>query len=150
MPDLPPPTLLVSYVVLAFAVIALGAPPLLRRVPRTPQAIGAITGAVAAAYVLATLRTFDPYWTALVAAAVAGPAIFLTIALPEELFFRCVLQGGLEKRWGRPLPALIVASLAFGLMHWNNVDSLKFRIEYCTLATIGGAIYGIAYRYGGS
>jgi membrane protease YdiL (CAAX protease family) len=280
MPDLPP-TMLATVMVLAIATLALGAPPLLRRVPRGPAALAGIAAAMTACYVLASWPRFDPYWTAIVAAttagalfaladvpagaplggtdivvwlllwipfdlrwnkdffggdegiaynwcafylvvlgaiawgrvrelpgfdyrlaprlrdlaptlpayvgvlvlcvpaglatgfvhwpgvnfpatvadglkvsAVAGPAIFLTIALPEELFFRCVLQGGLERRLKRPIWALLVASLAFGLMHWNNSESthglLRLQLVYFGLATIAGVIYGLAYRRGGS
>jgi membrane protease YdiL (CAAX protease family) len=82
-------------------------------------------------------------------ALIAGPAIFLTIALPEEIFFRGVLQTGLERWYGRG-GALVLASLAFGLMHWNNVSELKMQLVYCGLATVAGGFYGLAYRRGGS
>jgi membrane protease YdiL (CAAX protease family) len=82
-------------------------------------------------------------------AAGLAPAIFLTIALPEEVYFRGVLQAGLERPLGRRA-ALFVASLAFGLMHWNNAATLARRIEYCALASVAGLFYGLAYSAGGS
>ena len=76
--------------------------------------------------------------------------LFLTVALPEELFFRGILLKGLEKvstkRW---LP-LVASSLAFGLMHWNNVDGLSMQIVYVTLASIAGLGYGWAYLKSGN
>jgi len=83
-----------------------------------------------------------------------GPTIFLTIAIPEELFFRGVLQSGLDgalaaRRHGRLL-SLGIASLLFGLMHWNNVATLEEQVAYLALATVSGAFYGMAYRRGGS
>lgn len=89
-----------------------------------------------------------PPTTPLTLAGVVGTfvGLFLTVAIPEELFFRAILQRGLEARFRRPWPALVLASAAFGLMHWNNVGDLGTQIAYCTLATIAGGIYGWAYR----
>ena len=285
--DMPPIPLLIAYLGLAAAALALGAPRVLAKLPRTPLTSLWATGALSAAFVLARLASdrFDPYWLAIFAAttwaalealsavpdgaplgpvdlivwlalwipfdlrwtntlmsdsyswwslylvivaaigwgrlrrlpgfdfrlfpphlrdlapvlpgflgvlvlcvpiglalhflsfpgknmpaslgeglrgaAIAFPLIFLTIALPEELFFRGVLQGGIERRLGRPWPALAIASVAFGLMHWNNVSEdlagvtdgrtiLAYQLTYFSLATIAGAVYGLAYRWGGS
>ncbi len=81
--------------------------------------------------------------------------IFLTVAVPEELIFRGILQNGLAKdflnmtkldaqsaRW----TALLVASIIFGLFHWNNShDPL-----YVIFASIAGLFYGWAYIKGDS
>lgn len=80
----------------------------------------------------------------------ASAAIALTIALPEELFFRGILDRGLKEQSGRPLASLALSSLAFGLMHWNNRDALEGRLEYLVLATLAGVIYGLAYRATGA
>lgn len=68
---------------------------------------------------------------------------FLLIALPEELFFRGVLQNLLETRIGRT-GALILASVLFGLSHFNHGSAFNWR--YVLLATIAGLFYGRAWR----
>jgi len=76
--------------------------------------------------------------------------LFLTVALPEELFFRGILLRGLEKMFSRKWIPLVISSLAFGLMHWNNVSTLSTQITYVSLATIAGLGYGWAYRKSGN
>jgi len=68
---------------------------------------------------------------------------FLLIAIPEELFFRGILQNLLETRLGR-FPALLLASLLFGLSHFNHGASFNWR--YVLLASIAGIFYGRAWR----
>ena len=68
---------------------------------------------------------------------------FFLIALPEELFFRGILQNLLETRLGRT-GALIFASLLFGLSHFNHGSAFNWR--YVFLATIAGIFYGRAWR----
>ncbi len=76
--------------------------------------------------------------------------IFLTVALPEELFFRGVLLHGLDQMSRRRWLTLLISSLAFGLMHWNNAGDLTTRIAYTALATLAGVFYGSAYRRSGN
>ena len=76
--------------------------------------------------------------------------LFLTVALPEELFFRGLLLRGLEKVSSKKWIPIAVSSLAFGLMHWNNVNDLSMQITYVSLATIAGLGYGWAYRKSGN
>ena len=76
--------------------------------------------------------------------------LFLTVALPEELFFRGILLRGLEKVFSKKWIPLAISSLAFGLMHWNNVGELHTQITYIFLATIAGVGYGWAYRKSGN
>ena len=76
--------------------------------------------------------------------------LFLTVALPEELFFRGILLRGLEKHFSKKWIPMIVSSLAFGLMHWNNVSNLTTQMTYVFLATIAGIGYGWAYRKSGN
>ncbi len=76
--------------------------------------------------------------------------LFLTVALPEELFFRGILLHGLEKMFSKKWIPLAISSLAFGLMHWNNVSSLSMQITYVSLASIAGMGYGWAYRKSGN
>lgn len=77
-------------------------------------------------------------------AALTWIGIFLFIAVPEELFFRGWLQNFLERRVGR-LAALLIASMLFGLSHFNK-RSAHFNWRYVLLATIAGIFYGRAWR----
>ncbi|MCU1269013.1 MAG: hypothetical protein JWN74_307 [Acidobacteriaceae bacterium] len=68
---------------------------------------------------------------------------FLLIAIPEELFFRAILQNLLETRIGRTA-ALLVAAILFGLSHFNH--GAGFNWKYVLLASIAGIFYGRAWR----
>ena len=70
--------------------------------------------------------------------------IFVFVAIPEELFFRAWVQNFLERRLGRTM-ALIVASVLFGLSHFNK-RSAHFNWRYVLLAAIAGIFYGRAWR----
>jgi uncharacterized protein len=70
--------------------------------------------------------------------------IFFFTAVPEELFFRAWVQNLLERRMGRRA-ALIIASVLFGLSHFNK-RSAHFNWPYVLLATIAGIFYGRAWR----
>ncbi len=70
--------------------------------------------------------------------------IFVFVAVPEELFFRAWVQNLLERRLGR-WPALAIASVLFGLSHFNK-RSTHFNWQYVLLATIAGIFYGRAWR----
>ena len=76
----------------------------------------------------------------------AASAILITfffVALPEELFFRGLLQNMLEARMGHPR-SLWTAAIIFGLSHFNK--PLPFNWRYVLLATIAGLFYGRAWR----
>lgn len=81
-------------------------------------------------------------------AALEALGLFLTVALPEELFFRGLLDAGLRARWGGT-PALLVSSFAFGLMHWNNRDDPVQAGIYVGLASLAGLFYARSFRRGG-
>jgi membrane protease YdiL (CAAX protease family) len=68
---------------------------------------------------------------------------FFFVAIPEELFFRGLLQNLLESRIGH-LRSLWLASTIFGLSHFNKPGSFNWR--YVLLATIAGIFYGRAWR----
>lgn len=68
---------------------------------------------------------------------------FLLTAVPEELFYRGLLQNLLEPHLGR-LGALAVASLLFGLSHFHKGAAFNWR--YVLLAAIAGVFYGRAWR----
>jgi uncharacterized protein len=78
--------------------------------------------------------------------------IFIFIAVPEELFFRAWVQNLLERRLGLSFDpavarkaALVIASILFGLSHFNK-RSIHFNWRYVVLATIAGIFYGRAWR----
>ena len=73
--------------------------------------------------------------------------IYLTIAIPEELMFRGILQNLLEKtiHSGPPGRAgLVIASLIFGASHFHHPPVPNWR--YCIMATVAGLFYGVAYQ----
>jgi membrane protease YdiL (CAAX protease family) len=73
--------------------------------------------------------------------------IYLTIAVPEELMFRGILQNLLEKSIRRG-PAgrggLVIASVIFGASHFHHPPVPNWR--YCIMATVAGLFYGVAYQ----
>jgi membrane protease YdiL (CAAX protease family) len=68
---------------------------------------------------------------------------FLLTAVPEELFFRGILQNLLEPVVGRTR-ALLTASVLFGLSHFHK--GAMFNWRYVLLAFIAGIFYGRAWR----
>lgn len=77
-------------------------------------------------------------------AALQWVKIFFFIAVPEELFFRAWVQNLLERRVGRRA-ALVIASVLFGLSHFNK-RSEHFNWRYVLLAALAGIFYGRAWR----
>lgn len=73
--------------------------------------------------------------------------IYLTIAIPEELLFRGILQNLLVKsiRSGpRDLYGLLIASVIFGASHLHHAPVPNWK--YAVLAALAGVFYGNAYR----
>ncbi len=70
-------------------------------------------------------------------------ATFFFVAIPEELFFRGLLQNLLGPRVGSTA-ALCISAVVFGLSHFNK--PLPFNWRYVLLATIAGIFYGRAWR----
>lgn len=68
---------------------------------------------------------------------------FFFVSIPEELFFRGLLQNLLEGRIGYPR-SLFVAAVIFGLSHYNKPPPFNWR--YVLLGTIAGIFYGRAWR----
>jgi membrane protease YdiL (CAAX protease family) len=92
------------------------------------------------------------HWHAVIPSAVkvAGAWLFtfLFIAIPEELFFRGLVQNLLERRLGAQL-GLTITSLLFGLSHFNKrlgAGGMAFNWRYVLLAAIAGFFYGRAWR----
>jgi uncharacterized protein len=67
---------------------------------------------------------------------------FFFVAIPEEFFFRGLLQNLLQSRLGQQR-ALAVSSVIFGLSHFNK--PLPFNWRYVILAAIAGLFYGRAW-----
>jgi membrane protease YdiL (CAAX protease family) len=65
----------------------------------------------------------------------------LLAPLLEEVLFRGAIQGILMRHFGKPWPAIIVASLIFGIFHWNPIQAV-----YATL--LGMVLGWIYYRTG--
>jgi membrane protease YdiL (CAAX protease family) len=86
---------------------------------------------------------FYPRWPSAAVAITSVFVTFLFIAVPEELFFRGILQNLLESRLGQR-GALLLTALLFGLSHFNK--GARFNWRYVLLATIAGIFYGRAWR----
>jgi uncharacterized protein len=88
-----------------------------------------------------------PNWPAAWKAVLTWIGIFFFTAVPEELFFRAWVQNLLERRVGRR-SALLIASVIFGLSHFNkrNAIGAYFNWRYVILAAIAGIFYGRAWR----
>jgi uncharacterized protein len=94
--------------------------------------------------------------TALTAGGSAGPVlnflflfigIYLTVAIPEELMFRGILQNILGRTIRKGPPGtygLLIASVVFGLAHLHHPPVPNWR--YAILATLAGIFYGSVYR----
>ena len=67
---------------------------------------------------------------------------FFFVAIPEELFFRGLLQNLLEGRVGR-MRSLLLTACIFGLSHFNK--PLPFNWRYVLMAAIAGVFYGRAW-----
>lgn len=68
---------------------------------------------------------------------------FFFVAIPEELFFRGLLQNMLEARVGLTRSFCLAAAI-FGLSHFNKPGPFNWR--YVLLATIAGIFYGRAWH----
>jgi CAAX protease family protein len=76
--------------------------------------------------------------------------IYLTVAIPEELLFRGILQNLLTKTihtGPRGRYALIIASVIFGLSHLHHAPVPNWR--YAIMATLAGLFYGNVYNVRG-
>jgi len=106
---------------------------------------------------LTKFLSWSPEWPGFLMFFFSFIGIWLTIALPEEVIARGVIQHQLTEKvvkkdnnffkfwkWF----VLILASSIFGLSHWNNTTS-EFAWVYILLATIAGIFYGYCWWKGG-
>jgi len=73
--------------------------------------------------------------------------IYFTIAIPEELLFRGILQNLLcqsIRRGPRGVYGLLIASVIFGASHLHHAPVPNWR--YAILATLAGLFYGYTFR----
>lgn len=70
---------------------------------------------------------------------------FFLNALPEEIFFRGIIQHVMESALKSRAGALILGALIFGVSHLNNGASLP-NYKYFVMATLAGLFYGNAWR----
>jgi membrane protease YdiL (CAAX protease family) len=70
---------------------------------------------------------------------------FFFVAVPEELFFRGILQNLLQRRLGTR-GALAITAVVFGLSHFNKMG-MSFNWRYVLLAAIAGVFYGRAWQH---
>jgi uncharacterized protein len=102
------------------------------------------------------LGFIQPHWNPLrLSTTLLWLRIFVFVAVPEELFFRAWVQNLLERRFSLYFDstvarrtALIVASILFGLSHFNKrlAGGAHFNWRYVVLATVAGIFYGRAWR----
>lgn len=93
----------------------------------------------------ATMAAGDPvaYYLAMIAVSilVVGPA--------EELLFRGVIQGGLRRSFGAA-PAILIASVLFGLLHVGVDGTLTEQLAYMGITVLLGALLGVLYERTGN
>jgi membrane protease YdiL (CAAX protease family) len=87
--------------------------------------------------------SFHPRTHSLAHIAAGVLVTFLLTAVPEELFFRGLLQNLLEPNLGR-LGSLALASALFGLSHFHKGAIFNWR--YVIMAAVAGVFYGRAWR----
>jgi len=71
--------------------------------------------------------------------------IFFFVALPEEIFFRGMMQKSVAKVMS-PESANAFSSVLFGLAHYTNSSDPLTACQYVYLSTIAGYIYGKTYQ----
>jgi membrane protease YdiL (CAAX protease family) len=134
----------------AFWVVLALAPPMAAARARATLAAAVLACAAAIAACLGCALAlgvvqWDPKWPQAAPVWLLNNALLVTLA--EEALFRGYLQQQLSQRWrGRPwggAAALAVAAVLFGLAHYAG------GWQWVLLATLAGAAYGLAYRYGG-
>jgi len=98
---------------------------------------------------------FSPGANQAVLAGVGNPIYFLVmipvsllfVGPAEELLFRGAVQGRLRQSWGR-WPAIIVATILFGLIHIPAVTGgFGAQLSYALVAGILGVLLGYLYDY---
>jgi membrane protease YdiL (CAAX protease family) len=87
---------------------------------------------------IASYIIFEPKWDVNIIVWAVNNFFFVCAA--EEMLFRGFIQTELEKITKKPLIALIIASILFGLVHFAG------GAVYVGLAMMAGLVYGISYQ----
>lgn len=123
-----------------------------------PSVLSAALVIIAVPIGLATgFLSWNPTWPGILMFFMSFIGIWLTIALPEELIARGILQHQITenvinkehkfyKYW--KWIVLVIISIVFGASHWNNT-SVEFIWIYILLASIAGIAYGYSWWKGG-
>ena len=74
-------------------------------------------------------------------------AMFLIVAVGEEIVFRGVLFRWIDEKWGL-VPALVVSGLFFGLAHITNGNATLW--SSIAIALESGLMLGMAYKWAGT
>ena len=74
-------------------------------------------------------------------------AMFLIVAVGEEIVFRGVLFRWIDEKWGL-IPALVVSGLVFGLAHITNGNATLW--SSIAIALESGLMLGMAYKWAGT
>lgn len=109
--------------------------------------IGFTILAIPLGYALHFIR-FHPHDVSLGTFAFQAFAIYVTIAIPEEVLFRGILQNLLCQSFSSPhrkTYSLVIASVIFGLSHLHHPPVPNWR--YAILATLAGLFYGNAFMH---
>jgi membrane protease YdiL (CAAX protease family) len=97
---------------------------------------------------------WNPNWEGVGVFFVTFLGIWFTIALPEEVIARGIIQHQMLKvakkniskyKKGYTVIIIILASFIFGLSHWNNT-SAEFVWIYIGLATVAGIGFGVCWK----
>ncbi|MFG1498112.1 CPBP family intramembrane glutamic endopeptidase [Saccharospirillum sp. HFRX-1] len=114
-----------------------------RPLPNKTLTIAALTGGIALPLLLAWSSGLISWQPAIPTALwIFAVANLLNTCLAEELLFRGVVQGWLQRRLG-PWPALVLAAVLFGIAH------LAGGWTYVAVVTLAGLVYGLAYLWTG-
>lgn len=73
-------------------------------------------------------------------------AVWLGVALPEEILFRSLIQNWLTQKFGNSNMVLLLAAIIFGLSHLNNGPQALPNWRYAAIATVAGFIYGKVFQ----
>lgn len=97
---------------------------------------------------------WNPNWEGVGVFLVTFLGIWFTIALPEEVIARGIIQHQMLKaaresiskyNKGYTIIIILLASFIFGISHWNNTSS-EFVWIYIGLATVAGIGFGVCWK----
>lgn len=72
--------------------------------------------------------------------------ILAATAIPEEILFRGLIQNWLTLRFGQGNAVVLLASIIFGIAHFNNAPGPPPNWRYIIMATLAGFAYGKVFQ----